>query len=196
MLPLLLLIPGAIVLWSLATRRTRRLEERAGYYPQPHHQPHYASRGYSSPSSPLLRHYRGPTAALYAPVRPQRTIADYLSHLHEATTAARILDTMKAYALNGDVDTLMQSPPEVAQALEVLSSPLDISFAQKDLNVLGVSPSLVENGVMDSSTAEAIKAIQARFGQPVTGDIDPATAVAIRYSVGCIHAQDRAAAGV
>jgi len=128
--------------------------------------------------------------------RRQRTIADYLHHLHEATMAARILDTVKASAMGGDVGALMQSPPEVAQALAVLSSPLDIGFAQKDLNVLGASPSLVENGVMDTSTAEAVKAIQTRFGQPATGTIDPATAVAIRYSVGCINAQDRASAGV
>ncbi len=197
MFPLLLLIPGAIILWSLAQRHAeRKLEERTGYRdPRNYASWDYPQRSASSAESSLAT-YRGPISALRPRVRPQRTAADYLHHLYQATMAARILDTMKPYAMSGDVNALMQSPPEVAQALAVLASPLDVSFAQKDLNVLGASPSLVENGVMDTSTAEAIKAIQTRFGQPVTGTIDPATAVAIRYSVGCINAQDRAAVGV
>lgn len=124
------------------------------------------------------------------------TTADYLRHLHEATFAARILDTVKPLALAGDVDSLMQAPEDVARALEILSAPLDVIYAQKDLNVLGASPSLSEDGVMTSATAEAIRSIQSRFGQPATGEIDPATAATIRYAVGCIHAQDRAISGL
>lgn len=86
----------------------------------------------------------------------------------------------------------MTSSPDVATALQILSAPMSVMFAQKDLNVLGASPSLPENGVMTSATSAAIGGIQARFGQPVTGALDAATAVAIRYAVGCIHAQDRA----
>ena len=120
------------------------------------------------------------------------TTADYLQHLHEASVAAQILDLVKSQALAADVATLMQAPPEVVEAFHVLAAPLDVLFAQKDLNVLGARPPLREDGVPNEETREAIKAIQARFGQPSTGAMDSGTAAAIRYAVGCINAQDRA----
>jgi hypothetical protein len=176
-----------MLLWSFAKRQaTRENLERGGYLPP----------------SPLFDRYNHPPRHLRHPLlgsprsKGAFTTADYLRHLHEATYAAKILDTVKPLAMAGDVQSLMQSPESVATALAILSAPLDVIFAQKDLNVLGASPPLAEDGVMTSSTAEAIRGIQARFGQPESGAIDPATAATIRYAVGCIHAQDRAIAGV
>ena len=203
MLPLLLLIPGGWLLWTLSQRYAERraARERAGYGYD-----HDGSRGEERrmylPPSPLFRRNHRPPPALAVPLlasassRAVVTTADYLKHLYEATMAARILDTVKPQALAGDVQGLMQSPPEVAQALELLCAPLHTVFAQKDLNVLGASPPLAEDGVMSPATAAAISGIQARFGQPVTGALDAVTAASIRYAVGCINAQDRAAAGV
>jgi hypothetical protein len=168
MLPLLLLIPGGILLWVFAERHAeRRLRGRdhAGYLPR--------SR---------TRSHRD--------IRPEHvTASDYLRHLHEATMAARVLDTVKPAALAGDVRALTSAPDDVRIALEILSSYLPVLFAQKDLNVLGASPPLPEDGVIGPATAAAISAIQTRFGETATGDLDDATAVAIRYSVGCINAQ-------
>lgn len=187
MFPLLLLIPGGLLLWSFAKRHAEReMRERAGYLPP----------------SPLFDRYHHPPRHLRTPLLSSRssrsviTTADYLRHLHEATAAARILDAVKPLALLGDLNSLMQSSDDVARALQLLSAPLEVIFAQKDLNVLGASPPLAEDGVMTSPTSEAVRAIQTRFGQRVTGEIDPATAATIRYAVGCIHAQDRAIAGV
>jgi peptidoglycan hydrolase-like protein with peptidoglycan-binding domain len=102
--------------------------------------------------------------------------------------AARVLDTAKPYALAGDVQTLM-TLPDVAAALVMLAAPIDVLFAQKDLNVLGASPPLPEDGVLGPETQAAIAGIQSRFGQNATGALDDGTAVAIRYAVGCINAQ-------
>jgi Putative peptidoglycan binding domain len=188
--PLLLLIPGGLLLWSFAKRHAEK-------------QHLLAAKRYLPPS-PLFERYRPSSSQLaihsHSPhsrrSRGVVTTADYLRHLHEATMAARILDTVKPIALAGDIESLMQSPENVAMALEILSAPLEIAFAQKDLNVLGAAPPLAEDGVLNAATASAISAIQERFGQEVTGDMDPATAATIRYAVGCIHAQDRAMAGV
>lgn len=162
MFPLILLIPGTFLLWQIV--------KRGGFFS--------ASREPFINSSPLLP-------------RPSSTAADYLRHLHEATAAARVLDTVKPQALQADITSLMRASDDVSRALAILSAPIAILDAQKDLNVLGASPPLAENGVMTSSTVEAIKGIQAHFNQPVTGRIDASTAVAIRYGVGCIHSQDR-----
>jgi hypothetical protein len=114
---------------------------------------------------------------------------DYLRHLHEATMAARILDLCKPFALAGDVHGLMALPDDVVRALAVLAAPMDVLFAQKDLNVLGATPSLIEDGVLDAATVTAIQGIQSRFGQDITGELSDGTCVAIRYAVGCINAQ-------
>lgn len=191
-MPMLLwLIPGGFLLWLLGQRHAEARIAREGHVQRlPPHSPESAG---------LLVHHRGPlrprayTRSLVRPTRPRTlTTADYLQHLHEATAAAQILDLVKPQALAADIVTLMQAPPEVVEAFHVLSAPLDVIFAQKDLNVLGARPPLREDGVPNRETREAIKAIQIRFGQPPTGDMDSSTAAAIRYAVGCINAQDRA----
>lgn len=161
MLPLLLLIPGAYFLWKYAHRHEHRWERhRAGYLP-------------------VARLPRSTS---------RHSTSEYLRHLHEATMASRVLDLAKPYALAGDIQALM-ALPDVGAALVTLSSPLDVLFAQKDLNVLGASPPLVEDGMMGPETQSAIASIQSRFGQNVTGKLDDGTSVAIRYAVGCINAQ-------
>jgi hypothetical protein len=133
------------------------------------------------------------------PSRPRApgslTAADYLRHLNEACWASRVLDEVKPMALAADVAALMQSPPEVAEALHVLCQPIDASFLQKDLNVLGAEPPLPEDGRPGRAMTDAIKALQARFHIQPTGEVDAHTVAAIRYAVGCIYSQDRAAHG-
>lgn len=118
--------------------------------------------------------------------------ASYLRHLHDACAAARALDTVKPLAVNADVHGLMNAPDYVASALAALGAPMSTLLAQKNLNVLGASPPLSEDGKLGPKTRAAIAALQAKFGQPVTGQLDSGTAVAIRYGVGCIFSQDRA----
>jgi len=194
-MPLLLwLLPGGFLIWLLGQRHAearlaREGKERTGaYYPFPRSP---ESAGFIERRGPLR-----PRAYLQAPVRPANprpvTTADYLQHLHEASVAAQILDSIKTQAQSADVARLMQAPSEVVEAFHVLGAPLDVLFAQRDLNVLGARPPLREDGVPSRETREAIKAFQARFGQPPTGTMDSGTAVALRYAVGCINAQDRA----
>lgn len=167
MVPFLLLFPWSLLLLALLKRRAASQRERAALP----YSPHLLAPSVREPS--------------------RSTAADYLSHLNEATLAARTLDTVKPLAQNGDVAGLMQASPEVAQALAVLEAPLSVLFVQKDLNVLGATPPLPESGAMDQVTLEGIKGLQARFGQPSSGRLDASARVAIRYAVGCIHAQDR-----
>jgi hypothetical protein len=167
MVPFLLLFPWSLLLFALLKKRAASQRERAALP----YSPHLLSVSEREPS--------------------RSTAADYLSHLNEATLAARTLDTVKPLAQSGDVQSLMQAPPEVAQALAALESPMSVLFVQKDLNVLGASPPIAESGSMDRATLEGIKGLQARFGQPSSGRLDASARVAIRYAVGCIHAQDR-----
>lgn len=181
MLPFLLIFPWSLLL--LALWKEYKSNEAGGG----------AHAGYDAhrPSS------RGGRARGIYEGRGRRgwfTTADYLQHLNEAIGAARVLDAIKPYALQGDVTSLMNSSGEVLQAIQILGAPIEIAFVQKDLNVLGADPPLRENGVMDRPTVEAIAALQQRFNQPSTGDVSWETAIAIRYSVGCIHSQDRIAA--
>lgn len=204
-MPLLFwLLPGGFLIWLLAQRHTearlaressvRRPEMGPGagmpvtgaYYPFP--RPPHAAFEHRGPMRPR--------AYLAAPARGRvLTTADYLQHLHEATVAAQILDLVKPQALAADVVSLMRAPPEVVEAFHVLGAPLDVFFAQKDLNVLGATPPLREDGVPSAETHEAVKAFQIRFGQSPTGSMDSGTAAAIRYAVGCINSQDRAHLG-
>jgi len=210
-MPLLLwLLPGGFIIWLLSQRHTeaRLARERetdarrpvlgpgsgampvtGAYYPFP--RPPDGAGFISEHRGPLR-----PRAYLRSPASGRVvTTADYLQHLHEATVAAQILDLIKPQALAADVARLMQAPPEVVEAFHVLSAPLDVLFAQKDLNVLGATPPLREDGVPSAETRGALKAFQARFGQPETGVMDSGTAAAIRYAVGCINSQDRAHLG-
>jgi hypothetical protein len=175
---LLWLLPGGFIVWLLGKMSGEK-----------------AARGEIAgalPPSPLFSK-RAPWAEgpMREPIGRRTTTGDYLRHLHEATNAARVLDTVKPLALAGDVYGLTASPNAggVATALHVLSGPLDTLTAQKDLNVLGASPVLPEDGIMGQGTRAAIAAFQTRFGQVPTGTIDASTAAAIRYAVGCINAQ-------
>jgi hypothetical protein len=180
----LLLIPAGVLLWMLAERTT---EKRFGH-------------GAQLPSFERMPWDRGPAA----PARPRLpppdkraspTAADYLRHLNEACWVSRTLDGVKSAALTADIASLMEAPPEVAQALQLLCRPIEASFLQKDLNVLGASPPLQENGKLDRATIEAIKAFQGKFNLTQTGEVDAATVAALRYAVGCIYSQDKVAHG-
>jgi hypothetical protein len=199
-MPLLFwLLPGGFLIWLFAQRHAearlaREKQITGAYYPFP--RPPHEAAGFFERHEPPRRQL--------APARREEplsrgvlrarvvTTADYLQHLHEASVAAQILDLVKSPALAADIVTLMQAPSEVVEAFHVLGAPLDVLFAQKDLNVLGATPPLREDGVPSAETRQALKAFQARFGQSPTGEMDSGTAASIRYAVGCINSQDRA----
>lgn len=195
-MPFWLLIPGAILVWTIAQRFAEgRDKSRMGFepihpvYPNGHQGP--KRKPFFRPEPKRLEAH-GREQHAFMNVGPRLTAADYLQHLNAACAAARVLDTVKPYALKADITSLMQSPPEVAHALVILSQPIPVMFAQRDLNVLGASPPLPESGVLGPETVEAIRSIQSKFGQAVTGQLDDATSAAIRYAVGCIYSQDKA----
>jgi hypothetical protein len=179
-MPWLLLLPAAGLFFWFASQRAaedRLRQEGGGRMPWDHAPPR------PLPRAPARRPGSSPNAA------------DYLRHLNEACWASRMLDQVKPMALAADVASLMESPPEVAQALLVLCQPMEASFLQKDLNILGAEPPLAEDGRPSRAMTEAIKALQARFQIRPTGEADRHTVAAIRYSVGCIYSQDRAEYG-
>jgi len=188
-MPWLLFIPAGILFWLLtegdrAANRTRREREE----PSP---PEFSRMPWDHfPHAPPPPPTRSP------PRRPAiSTAADYLRHLNEACWASRTLDRVKQAALTADVAALMQSPPETEHALRVLCQPIEASFLQKDLNILGSDPPLLEDGKFARPTIDAIKAFQGRFNLPQTGEVDAATVAALRYAVGCIYSQDKVAHG-
>lgn len=183
----LLLVPAGIFLWLLAERTTeKRLGQGAARPPDFERMPW--------DRYPAARPIARPRAQAPRPA-PVHTAADYLRHLNEACWVSRVLDSVKDVALTADVASLMESPPEVSQALQVLCRPIESSFLQKDLNVLGSNPPLEENGKLDRATVQAIKAFQGKFNLPQTGEVDAATVAALRYAVGCIYSQDKVSHG-
>lgn len=184
-----LLVPAGIFLWLLAERTT---EKRLGRGEGGGALPGFERMPWDRHPAPP------PRPRLLAPAPERRassTAADYLRHLNEACWVSRVLGDVKSAALTADVASLMQSPPEVPRALEILCRPIEASFLQKDLNVLGANPPLPENGRFDRVTTEAVKAFQGKFNLPQTGEADAATAAALRYAVGCIYSQDKVAHG-
>ena len=178
----LLLIPGGLLIWLLAQHSTEERLRRHEMPPQP-------PRGPSAPSRfPLVR----PAAS--SPARPH-TASDYLRHLNECCWAARVLDGVKPYALLADVPTLMSAPDEVSHAIAVLCQPMETLFLQRDLNVLGSEPPVPEDGRMGRETEEALRALQGALGQHPSGALDQTSAAAVRYAVGCVYSQDKAAHG-
>jgi len=196
MLPLLIIIPVGLLLWKLGKDAgVREMTE-----PQARQlasndivvravEDVLARRGHAPPS-PVAAPLNVP---LLPPTSPYElgSVAQYLDHLRECMTAAAALNTIRAAAIAADMNGLMNAPNEAVFALAVLSQPMDTLTVQRDLNILGANPPLAESGVRDAQTIEAIKGLQERFKQPLTGVVDPGTAVAIRYSVGVVHAQNQ-----
>lgn len=184
----LLLVPAGILLWLFAERTTEKRLDRGGTAELPSFERMPWDRHPAAPARPRPR--------LPPPERPAAsTAADYLRHLNEACWVSRALEGVKTAALTADIASLMEAPPEVAQALQILCRPIEANFLQKDLNVLGAAPSLQENGKLDRATVEAIKAFQGKFNLSQTGEVDAATVAALRYAVGCIYSQDKVAHG-
>lgn len=120
--------------------------------------------------------YRAPTLDQ----SPSASQAGYLDHL---TNAAKAMQT---------IDEGAQTPEEahaVDQAWADLSRPIDVLTAQKDLNVLGAEPPLVEDGVQGPKTTDAIDSFQGQMGLPVTGVMDVATSNALRRAVVAVTTQ-------
>lgn len=187
MLPLIILLPIAML-----------LAYRQGKDSREHRHDRRGWRGHGG---------RGEIIAFRVPARPRPfycepaarsaisarlTAADYLRHLDEASLAARLLDTVKSVAIIADIASLMQAPPEVAEAIAVLTSPIEVLFAQRDMNILGAEPPVPEDGHMGPETRKAIANLQERFGQEPSGRLDAQAAAALRYATGCIYSQDKA----
>lgn len=121
---------------------------------------------------------------------PASTYA-YMHHLDDCAEAAAMINVIRPAAINADVSSLLHAPDEAVHALALLSQPMDVLTAQRDLNVLGAKPEIQETGQLDASTREALRAFQAEMRQTESGMLDPATTIALRYSVGVVHYQNQ-----
>lgn len=141
----------------------------------------------------LAQHGLAHPAAL--PARVGDVSPYYSAHLEECAQAAAALNLIRPAAISANVSELLHAPDEAVEALAMLAQPMDPLTVQKDLNTLGAKPALRESGQFDKQTREALKAFQAEYRQPVTGEVDPATAIALRYSVGVVHWQNQMGEG-
>jgi len=172
---LLLLFPWSLLLLAMAKRYREHRNEQEG------------ARIESAVSRALAR-----TSPVMRALPPGFGDA-YQAHLRECADDAAALNQVRPAAINADIQALLHAPKSAVLALERLASPIDTLTVQRDLNFLGAMPPLPETGEMDMQTVEAVRGFQARFGQLPTGDVDPETAVAIRYATGVIHAQNEMA---
>lgn len=196
----LLLIPLGLAWWSYRRRHDYREVRGRPLFHGFHGWRGYGERGeerrFTHPAhragAQSMLALPAPTGQPIAPIAPGNSgTADYLKHVRDAARCSAALDYFaQGPALAGDVQTLMGAPGELEKTLAALSAPMDVITIQRDLNVLGCSPPLHESGEPDAPTTQAIKALQARFGQVPTGEVDSDTCVAIRYSVGNLYGQD------
>lgn len=106
---------------------------------------------------------------------PAAHAGNYVMHLKNAAQAVATIE-------NG-AETHEESLA-VNQAHADLSIPMDVLTAQKDLNVLGAQPPLVEDGVMGPKTRDAIDSFQrAMLIDPPTGVMDAQTSNALRRAL-------------
>jgi hypothetical protein len=167
---LLLLVPWSLVAYMLY--------KHYGPEAQRQHESHIEA----AVSRALIKHGHRPS---------DPSLASYANHLDECALAASHLNLVRPAAIAADVNTLLDAPAEAVMALSVLAKPMDALTIQRDLNTLGADPKVPETGVYDRRTRRAVAELQSAFSQEPTGEIDPETAIAIRYSVGVIHGQDQ-----
>jgi hypothetical protein len=103
---------------------------------------------------------------------PSTNAGAYVDHLKQVSGMVCDLHV----AADRGVDT---APLDAA-----MEAPLDVLTAQKDLNVLGATPALTEDGVMGPKTTQALKDFQTATNISVTGLLDGPTSAGIRYAVG------------
>lgn len=158
--PLFFLLPAALIAWMLSSKNKAPLNAPA-LTPVP---------------SGATR------ASLPASSSPSANTANYIQHVQNAIDAAQ--------AMQDPLGTAGQFGPSLAMqtldATAALSEPIDTLTAQKDLNFLGATPALVEDGIMGPKTQEAIQSFQTHAGLPATGVIDPSTATALRVAVATV----------
>ncbi len=105
---------------------------------------------------------------------PSAHAGNYLQHLSNAAE--------KVMKIQQGAETEQESI-EVNQAYADLSAPMDVLTVQKDLNVLGASPPLTEDGVYGTKTKDAIDSFQAAMGLARSGQMDSQTNNALRRAV-------------
>lgn len=128
----------------------------------------------SSPLAPEVRIASPPAKVPTVEDSPSASTEGYLTHL---SNAAGNLGVVQAGA-----ETQAESDA-VNQAWAALSIPIDTLTAQKDLNVLGAKPTLVEDGVMGPKTRDAILSFQGVMEIPESGVMDSQTSNALRRAV-------------
>lgn len=186
MLPLLLLIPGAWLVWTLAQRAAHRQATEHAHLREIVRVAVLEATGQpTEQASRTLPAHRDEFSKTIS------TATDYLMHLQQACLAAATINTVRSAAMVADVTSLMRAPADVVRAFHALAAPIDMLTAQRDLNLLGAQPALPEDGAASALTHQAIKAFQAQFGQPATGVLDAPSCFALRYSAGVVHGQNQ-----
>ncbi|MFI5299113.1 MAG: peptidoglycan-binding domain-containing protein [Polyangiales bacterium] len=115
-----------------------------------------------------------PPASPAAPVTssPSSNSSVWLDHVKESSDMV------------SDLHTASQNGVDTSQLEAAMGQPLDTLTLQRDLNLLGATPALAEDGKKGPKTTQAIKDFQTHMSIPVTGNIDSATSSVLRLSVG------------
>lgn len=113
-------------------------------------------------------------------VSPSANTGLYLNHLTNAASKVMLID--------GGAETPEESQA-VNQAWDDLGAPIDVLTAQKDLNVLGAKPSVVEDGILGPKTRDALVSFQEQMDIPQSGVLDSETNRALRRAVVAVTMQ-------
>ena len=128
----------------------------------------------SVPEAPHLKISSVPAKVPTLNDSPSASAQFYLQHLENAAKNVAIVE--------GGANTHEESIA-VNDAWAGLSHPIDVLTAQKDFNVLGAQPPLVEDGVLGPKTRDAVDSFQRQMGLSVTGVMDAETSNALRRAV-------------
>lgn len=132
----------------------------------------------SSPRAPSTKISSAPSKTPTQNDSPSANTQYYVQHLENA---AKNVSELQALLDAGAVTH--EDSVAVNEAWEALSFPIDVLTAQKDLNLLGAQPPLVEDGVLGPKTRDAIDSFQRHAELSPTGVMDPATSNALRRAI-------------
>lgn len=118
--------------------------------------------------------------------QPSGTIADYVDHLEKSVHFTELVHSDLSQSFGQCGSELTQA---VVSASQALSSPFDTLTLQRDLNLLGASPSLREDGVNGHDTMTALAAFQKRMQLQPSGKLDGESASAIRRGIAAVLSQ-------
>lgn len=145
-----------------------------------------SARASVSEANANLSAFPGAAAQLPAPSTTNVNSADYISHLQNAVKNSAVIHSDLTAQAQAGLIPLDAAGHTILKADSDLRQPMDTLTVQRDLNVLGATPALKEDGTMGPKTTQALKDFQKKMLVDQTGQLNEDTSRALRLAVAAV----------